>query len=112
MAHREKTATGRTPSARKEPAHDQAVIVVRRGAKRRMVRLKKSTSNLPVVLKWDTRKADRRKEATRPQRERRCGERRQTPPFSWDLADFLLELSEPIQPARRRRSGGSKTGRR
>jgi hypothetical protein len=88
-----KTATTprRSAGTKKEPLE----IVVRRGAVRRFDALKTRTSELPVVVTWDRRKADRRdSKALAHQmdvpRDRRATDRRQKPPFTWDLADFVV----------------------
>jgi hypothetical protein len=99
-----KTATAsRRSAAKKEPLE----IVVRRGAMRRFDALKTRTSELPVVVTWDRRKADRRDSNAQAHqmdvpRDRRATDRRQKPPFTWDLADFVV-----VAPAE-----GQKTPRR
>jgi hypothetical protein len=77
---------------------DSIEIVVRRGAIRRFDALKTRTSELPVVVTWDRRTGDRRDddEATGVKRKRRQTERRREPPFTWDLADFVVV--EPVKP--------------
>ena len=85
------TAPRRSTGTKREPLE----IVVRRGAMRRFDALKTRTSELPVVVTWDRRKADRRdSKALAHQmdvpRDRRATDRRQTPPFTWDLADFVV----------------------
>jgi len=82
-------------------------IVVRRGAVRRFDALKTRTSELPVVVTWDRRKADRRdSKALAHQvdvpRDRRATDRRQTPPFTWDLADFVVVASAAGQTTPRK----------
>src|SRR5436189_5080204 len=69
-------------------------IVVRRGALRRFDALKTKTGELPVVVTWDRRTDDRRNAAAALRRERRQTDRRRTPPFTWDLADFVV-----VEPA-------------
>ena len=67
-------------------------IVVRRGSLRRFDALKTRTAELPVVVTWDRRTNERRDEVAPagPKRDRRQTERRRTPPFTWDLADFVV----------------------
>ena len=65
-------------------------MVVRRGAVRRFEALKEGTADLPVVVTWDRRKGDRRHVSGDIARERRREDRRKTPPFTWDVADFLV----------------------
>ena len=67
------------------------MIRVRRGALRRFDLLKQKSTGLPVEVTWDRRQASRRAQApavTGP--ERRASERRQEPPFTWDVADFVV----------------------
>jgi hypothetical protein len=66
-------------------------IIVRRGALRRFDRIARDASNLPVEVSWDRRVSD----AEAPPR----AERRGTPPFTWDTADFVVVE----KPKRRRR---------
>lgn len=65
-------------------------MVVRRGAVRRFEALKERTAELPVVVTWDRRGRDRRNVSGDIARERRRTDRRRTPPFTWDVADFLV----------------------
>jgi hypothetical protein len=88
-----KTSTGARRSAasrrnKKEPIE----IVVRRGALKRFDALKTRTGELPVVVTWDRRTDDRRDRggAAKARRDRRDDDRRRTPPFTWDLADFVV----------------------
>ena len=79
----------RTATAQKEPLE----IVVRRGASRRFDALKNQTSELPVVVTWDRRTSDRRtleNPSMEVPRDRRATERRSEPPFTWELADFVV----------------------
>mgnify|MGYP003352098092 CR=1 FL=1 len=53
-----------TPSRRRAAAPASRLqIVVRRGSDRRFASLKEQTSDLPVVVTWDRRTADRRRVA-------------------------------------------------
>lgn len=70
--------------------HEPIRMVVRRGALRRFSALKERTAELPVVVTWDRRQADRRHAPGDIARERRRTDRRRTPPFTWDVADFLV----------------------
>lgn len=66
-------------------------MVVRRGALRRFNALKERTADLPVEVTWDRRQQkDRRNVSGDIARERRRADRRRTPPFTWDVADFLV----------------------
>ena len=74
---------------------------------RRFNALKTRTSELPVVVTWDRRTADRRdSKALAHQvdvpRDRRATDRRQTPPFTWDLADFVVVASAEGQTTPRK----------
>jgi hypothetical protein len=103
-----KTAPRRRPAkAQKEPLE----IVVRRGASRRFTALKDQTSELPVVVTWDRRESDRRtieNPSMEVPRDRRATERRSDPPFTWELADFVVvcptadELEANKRKAKRR----------
>jgi hypothetical protein len=89
-----KTAPRRRTAAKKEPLE----IVVRRGASRRFDALKNQTSELPVVVTWDRRKTDRRagsNPSMEVPRDRRANERRQEPPFTWEVADFVVVCPTP-----------------
>jgi len=65
-------------------------IVVRRGALRRFDALTRKTADLPVVLSWDRRTTDRRTSREPAPVELRSGDRRKTPPFTWEVADFVV----------------------
>ena len=65
-------------------------IIVRRGAVRRFDALTSKTAELPVVVSWDRRTADRRAAAAQAPTERRSSDRRKAPPFTWDTADFVV----------------------
>lgn len=97
------SAGRRRAAARKK--QDAIEIVVRRGAIRRFDALKTRTSELPVVVTWDRRSDDRRNEgdATDAKRNRGQAERRRKPPFTWDLADFVVvEPAKPRKPSRKK----------
>lgn len=100
----------KTPSPRRRPAASKqnsiVEIVVRRGASRRFKALKTQTSKLPVIVSWDRRETDRRTKANphmQVPRDRRAADRRQAPPFTWDLADFVVVAPVP---------GGAGAGKR
>jgi hypothetical protein len=74
---------------------------------RRFDALKTRTTELPVVLTWD-RRTDQRRDAdadasTAVKRDRRQNERRRQPPFTWDLADFVV-----VEPAKRQKAASKK----
>ena len=72
-------------------------LVVRRGALWRFNALKKKTADLPVTVVWDRRQTDRRKSPGGVQGERRAADRRQKPPFTWEVADFVVVGQAPRQ---------------
>ena len=88
---------------------DRIEIVVRRGAIRRFDALKTRTSELPVVVTWDRRTDDRRDEddTTGAKRNRRQTDRRRKPPFTWDVADFVV-----VEPAKPQKASRKKTTRK
>ena len=72
--------------AKKKPV----AIIVRRGATRRFEALSRKTADLPVVVSWDRRAADRRASSESAPAERRSKDRRKAAPFTWDAADFVV----------------------
>ena len=96
---------GRRPA---NPKTAPLEIVVRRGAVRRFNVMKTRTADLGVVVTWDRRTTDRRSEDARSvamdvPRNRRVSDRRQKPPFTWNLADFVV-----VAPSDSRRGGGGR----
>ena len=82
----------------------RVALVVRRGALRRFDTLKKKTAELPVDVLWDRRQEDRRTSMKETPAQRRQRERRQAPPFTWDLADFVVVEDEtPARPSAKRK---------
>jgi hypothetical protein len=77
------------PAKADEPGR-KTVIRVRRGALRRFDHLKQKGADLPVEIKWDRRTTERRASSKGAGDERRTTERRQKPPFTWDVADFVV----------------------
>ena len=66
-------------------------LIVRRGARERFQKLKKKTADLPVEVAWDRRKQERRRATGEDgDDERRKTDRRQKPPFTWELSDFVV----------------------
>ena len=84
---RAKRQTDHEDQRSSEPVH----LVVRRGSLRRFDALKTKTEDLPVVVSWDRRTGDRGTDADG----QRAIERRQEPPFPWDLADFVVVSKAP-----------------
>jgi len=90
-----------SPSARRPAVAKKGgpiEIVVRRGSLRRFDALKTRTAELPVVVTWD-RRLRREEDEPGAKAKRRYAERRRTPPFTWDLADFVV-----VEPPKRRKS--------
>ena len=88
MAGKSKSAPRKTAAQAKSGTPIK--MVVRRGALKRFENLKKKTAHLQVEVVWDQRDDDRRHERTLTPGERRIRERRRKPPFTWDLADFVV----------------------
>jgi hypothetical protein len=83
------------PTSSSQAQLESIELVVRRGARRRFSALKKKTADLPVTVSWDRRRDERRSASEQTGRERRKSDRRQKPPFTWDLADFVLVPRTP-----------------
>jgi hypothetical protein len=86
-----------SPAKKKAPIE----IIVKRGAMRRFDALKTRTSTMPVVVTWDRRTTDRRRKPAEAEatQERRGADRRKTPPFTWDLAGFVV-----VEPTKRQKT--------
>ena len=69
-------------------------MFVRIGALKRFHFLKKKTADLPVSVEWDRRRTDRRTESGGGE-SLRGDERRGTPPFTWETADFVVVEESP-----------------
>jgi hypothetical protein len=65
-------------------------LIVRRGALRRFHKLTQKTAEMPVTVLWDRRTSERRSAAESTGRNRRKQDRRQKPPFTWDVSDFVV----------------------
>lgn len=78
-------------------------LIVRQGAERRFRELTEKTAHLPVTVAWDRRTQDRRSQ-TQPNEagERRKDDRRQKPPFTWDVSDFVVAAGAPPKKRKRR----------
>lgn len=78
-------------------------IFVRIGALRRFHILSQKTADLPVEVSWDRRRGNRGEgDASNP-----AGpDRRQKPPYTWDVADFVVVEDTPAgqqeAPAKKR----------
>jgi hypothetical protein len=75
-------------------------IFVRIGALKRFHVLKQKTAELPVTVSWDRRRGERRQASDSPQADQRKSDRRATPPFTWQVADFVV-VEETGSPAKR-----------
>ena len=75
-------------------------LIVRRGALRRFHKLSQKTADLPVTVMWDRRTSDRRSASGASRTERRTKERRQKPPFTWEVSDFLVAAR--VRPKKRK----------
>jgi hypothetical protein len=94
----------RTVKAGAGERNDRIRMVVRRGAMHRFQSLKKKTAHLDVEVVWDQREGERRQATAAPTGERRRHERRRTPPFTWDMADFVVVTPKPApSPAKKSR---------
>ena len=71
-------------------------MFVRIGALKRFHFLKKKTAELPVSVEWDRRRSDRRTAEGDASAILRTGERRATPPFTWETADFVVVEEAPV----------------
>jgi hypothetical protein len=73
-------------------------MFVRIGALKRFHFLKQKTANLPVTVEWDRRREERRSVEDEARANVRKGDRRATPPFTWETADFVVvEDPEPSE---------------
>lgn len=72
------------------PRSKPVELIVRRGAIHRFHKLKEKTADLPVEVLWDRRQSDRRGAPDEIPAERRSVDRRQKPPFTWEVSDFVV----------------------
>jgi hypothetical protein len=78
-----------------QPTDPNLRIYVKRGAIRRFARLTRDSRLLPVAIEWDRRQEERRAERkSAPQEQRKSGDRRRKPPFTWEMADFVVTESK------------------
>jgi hypothetical protein len=78
-------------------------LIVRRGALRRFDRLKRDTADMEVDVIWDRRGTGRKTVDPKPPAAR-PSDRRKRPPFTWEVADFVVTT----KPAARRKRSASK----
>jgi hypothetical protein len=76
------------------PSRFAYLMVVQRGDKDRFRFLSATFRDRPVEVLWDRRVGDRRRSAEGAVVERRSGDRRQSPPSSWDNLGFLVARRE------------------
>jgi hypothetical protein len=96
------------PAPTSESGEKPLELVVRRGALWRFNTLKTKTADLPVTVLWDRRRGDRRSAPAAGPQERRASDRRQKPPFTWEVADFVVVGQPPAtedapKPPRRKK---------
>jgi hypothetical protein len=89
-ARQEKTVCADIPVMARQSQDSRVRIYVKRGALRRYARLTDQAAALPVAIDWDRRTDQRRRAAHDVSKDARTGERRQPPPFTWDVADFVV----------------------
>jgi len=65
-------------------------IFVKKGAHRRFNRLQLDSERLQVSVEWDRRKGERRKASKLTDADKRKTDRRGAPPFTWELAEFIV----------------------
>jgi hypothetical protein len=70
-------------------------MFVRIGALKRFHFLKQKTANLPVSVEWDRRRSERRSGEDEASARLRSTERRSSPPFTWETADFVVVEESP-----------------
>ena len=69
-------------------------MFVRIGALKRFHFLKKKTAELPVSVEWDRRRSERRGAAD-DRAHPGTADRRGSPPFTWETADFVVVEETP-----------------
>ena len=77
-----------------QPTDPNLRIYVKRGAIRRFARLTRDSRLLPVAIEWDRRQQERRAERKSAPQEQRKSDRRRKPPFTWEMADFVVTESK------------------
>ena len=95
MAGNSKTSPRKTTKVAAKSNSTPLRMIVRRGAVQRFKELKKKTAHLHVEVVWDQRDQERRQEPCLSDSERRARDRRRTPPFTWDVADFVVAPAKP-----------------
>jgi hypothetical protein len=98
-----KRAARKTSHTAKDTSEPPIQMIVRRGANPRFDALKRKTKHLNVQVVWDRREDERRNEAGAIDTERRHQDRRRTPPFTWDVADFVVVVPKSSTTAKRKK---------
>jgi hypothetical protein len=93
MAANRKSSVRKRRTETEDPSRPPIRLVVKRGAIRRFEKLKEKTADLDVQISWDRREGDRRTGTLAVSGDRRKKDRRQRPPFTWDLADFAVVVN-------------------
>ena len=70
-------------------------IFVKVGALKRFHTMTQKTADLPVEVAWDRRRGERRSAEATVHADKRSGDRRGDPPFTWEVADFVVVEDEP-----------------
>ena len=101
-------STGTAKTSRKNQDSPAVELIVKRGALRRFDALKRKTAELPVTVSWDRRTDQRRGAEGATAADKRKAERRQMPPPTWELADFIVvERAAPAKRAAKKVSGSA-----
>ena len=82
-------------ATKKQRGEVSVELVVRRGALLRFEKLKEKAANLPVKITWDRRLSERRVVSAAASPDQRKADRRQKPPFTWELSDFVVVPARP-----------------
>jgi hypothetical protein len=90
-------------SASKPATVLQFRVYVKRGAQRRYDQIKRESADLPVIVQWDRRVADRREPTEAPGADEvgltpRTSDRRKAPTFNFQKTDFVV-VQEPDEEA-------------
>lgn len=96
----------RKSARRKTKTADPAIqMIVRRGALPRFQALKDKTQHLNVEVVWDRREGDGPEAAAAAAKKAlEFADRRGTPPFTWDVADFVVVVPQSSRKKRAKRA--------
>ena len=104
----QKSSLKRRRRSRRHPRQPSSVSWYVREARGRFNALTRKIAGLPAVVSWDRRQTDRRGSSQPPQIDQRKTERRQKPPFTWDVADFVVWDGAPQESAPTERAANAK----